>query len=650
MPEPSTPDLRPDALVQKLLQFDAADEISQGLEAVAMVNLHLGDYHQGQEQFSQSVVYYETALESYFGLITDDTPPERLLERCQIIKDIKIKIVQSLLAEGEHCIQNQSWETGLNAFKQALVYQPQNNLLFHHIGHCFLELKQWDSACFFLNQSLALNPQYDESYRLLGDIYAFHAFDSEKAIANYTHYCDLKPNNAGVWNMLCHLYNPTNLEKSIACGQKAIAIQPNFMTAVKNVLFGLIKSPHYSQKELYELTVKHITDCLYHLGFKDEAKYQYACPPSPKEKLHIAYISGDFLNHPVLMFILPILKNHNPEKFTVSLFSSSKTTDRYTEQCKSLAAHFHDISHLNDQEAAHLIHEQEIDILVDLGGHTGSSRVAVMAYKPAPIQISYIGYNNTTGIAAVDYFFTHRDLSHPEDQPYFAEKLYPISPYYCFESFDWHNPPDIASLPALENGYITFGSFNQINKINDGVLQLWSRVMAAVPDAKLLICRSALIPETMRERCQQAGISPERVILDTTYTLEKHHLVDIQLDTLPFNAVTTAFHSLEMGVPVLSLSGEHFQSRQGSYINRALGLADFTAQTPAEFVAKAVFWSQNLARLADIRSGLRNRLNASAFKDFKGMTATLEKAYQDMWQTYVNLFEITHQTSDLAAL
>jgi len=370
------------------------------------------------------------------------------------------------------------------------------------------------------------------------------------------------------------------------------------------------------------------------INFTEDKKIKHKNRATKNKKIHIAYLSADFYHHAVMYFIKPILANHNRQKFTVTCYSNSHNSDSITDQVKSQVDNFKDIKDLSDEEVARMMNKDKVDVLIDLGGHSGHSRIMVLAYKPAPVQITYVGFPNTTCLSEVDYFMTNNIMNKPEDQEFFSEKLLLHDwPYRCFEDLD-KNLPDIEPLPVLTNGYITFGSFNDLSKLSSRLLKTWAEILKQMPSSKLYICREPMIKETLYSKLEEFGISRDRLILDGKYIRSNYNKVDLALDTFPYSGVTTVLNSLNMGVPSVVFYDNTFQGREAANINHHLGLNELIAYNEEEYIKIAVNLANNVAKLTEYRNTLRERLKNSPFCDYKGFTRTIEDIYTKLWDEW----------------
>ena len=296
---------------------------------------------------------------------------------------------------------------------------------------------------------------------------------------------------------------------------------------------------------------------------------------------------------------------------------------------------------LTDPEVVQLIEQDRIDVLVNLAGHTGDNRLAVMAHKPAPLQVSFMGYPDTTGMAQVDYRFTDRWADLVDAQGFHTEQLMWLqSGFICYRPPGF--APAVGPLPALDKGFVTFGSFNNNGKINAHVLDLWAQVLRAVPRSRVLLKfeggDDGPVQQHYMDELSRRGISPDRITIVGRRPVLEHwdlyNQVDIALDTFPYHGTTTTCEALWMGVPSVTLVGKHHASRVGLSLLARTGLETFAAATPAEYVAKAAAYAGELDNLAVIRRSLRHMMQASPLCDAKAHARDVEAAYRMMWRTW----------------
>jgi protein O-GlcNAc transferase len=357
----------------------------------------------------------------------------------------------------------------------------------------------------------------------------------------------------------------------------------------------------------------------------------------PQRRLRIGFVSGDLKNHAVASFLEPVLER-------LSKYAGVELHAYYTETLEDavtvrLRAHFvgwNSVAQLTDPALAELIMSHRVDILIDLSGPTSMNRLRAFARKPASIQVSWIGYPGTTGLRAMDYYFADRHWLPPgQFDRHFVEKLVHLPAAAIFKPEP--AAPQVGALPALTTGYLTFGSFNRLGKINAVTIGLWSRLLRALPASRLVL---AGIPQDgqhtqLIDRFRAEGVSHERLTCYAHGRMETylalHHQVDLCLDTFPYNGGTTTHHALWMGVPTLTIAGTTPAGRQGAGILGLAGLDEFIATDAADFVAKGLQWAPRLNTLAEVRAGLRERCTHSPSQRPDVLVAALEQALRRMW-------------------
>jgi predicted O-linked N-acetylglucosamine transferase (SPINDLY family) len=358
-------------------------------------------------------------------------------------------------------------------------------------------------------------------------------------------------------------------------------------------------------------------------------------------RLRVGYVSPDFRQHSVAHFIEPVLAAHDRERFEVFCYANNTVSDDTTRRLKALVPQWRLIHGRDDAEVAQLIRADGIDILVDLAGHTAKNRLPLFGLKPAPVQVTWLGYPNTTGMTTMDFRITDRFADPPgESDSLHTERLYRMPE--CFLCFLPPAPsPDVGPLPALHRGFVTFASFNNFAKITPQVIAAWARLLQRVPGSRLAMKNismdAAHVREHLRTALARAGIEAARLeLLSPSATpmehLERYNAVDIGLDPFPYNGTTTTCDALWMGVPVVALEGRSHVGRVGVSLLNNAGLAQLVARDGDDYVEIAARLAGDLPRLASLRGALRERLRASPLMDAPRFTRHLEAAYADMWR------------------
>ncbi len=374
------------------------------------------------------------------------------------------------------------------------------------------------------------------------------------------------------------------------------------------------------------------------------ASTNFKRPKKAKPRLRVGYFSPDFRRHSVAYFVEPILEQHDIERFEIFCYALVDNPDVTTDRLKSLAEHWRSIENLPDDEVVKLIRDDRIDLLVDLAGHTYKNRLLVFAYKPAPLQLSYLGYPNTTGLPTIDYRLTDSFADPPsKTEASYTEKLVRLEPTaWCYRPMG--SVPAVSELPAKENDYITFGSFSMFYKLNGKVLSLWAHLLTQIAGSRLTLKAKSMADSSVRKsvikQFADFGIVEERISLksyEPSYEqhLENYREIDIALDPFPYNGTTTTCEALFMGVPVITLEGEEHRSRVGVSLLKQVGLENLIAKTPENYVGIACSLASETEALAELRKNLRARMENSPLMDEAGFTKRLETVYQEMWQKWV---------------
>ena len=362
-------------------------------------------------------------------------------------------------------------------------------------------------------------------------------------------------------------------------------------------------------------------------------------PHDPQRRIRVGYVSGDFGGHAVGMFMLPVLEHHDRGQFEIHCYHNKWAVHELTLVLRRSVEHWHDIAGADDDAVSQSIRTDGIDILVDLSGHTDRNRLTVFARHPAPLQVTWLGYLNTTGLAAMDYRICDRYSDPQGAERYHTERLLRLPhSQWCYAP--QHDIPVVQRPHAGQADAIVFGSFNQYAKISDACLDLWCRILDRIPEATLVVLGvpSGRTQEAFRDRVARRRIDPSRVVVDDRKSILEYFAaianVDIALDTLPYNGATTTLDTLWMGVPLVALRGDRGIARGGYSILQTLGLPELTASSPDEYVDTNVRLARDPAWRRSLRSTLRSRLAASPLMDSVGFVRDLEAAYRQIWRAW----------------
>lgn len=435
--------------------------------------------------------------------------------------------------------------------------------------------------------------------------------------------------------------------EAIMYTQKALKCKKDF-GGHSSLLFALNVMPEITQQEIYEESIA--WGQMHTARFIRRAREHFNTIHSNR-KIRIGYVSGDFRMHPVGYHLRPVLAAHDKQRFEIYLYNAFPRCDEMTEEFSKYADCYWDISLLPDEKVAEMIRRDGIDILVDLSGHTGYHRLMLFARRPAPVQVSWLGYFNTTGMEAIDYLLSDAITIPPADDCYIKEKVIRLPDCrFCYQAQPY--TPEVVSLPALRNGYITFGSFNAIHKMSYEVISLWSRVLLAVPNSRILLKSKSFIDESVKtdfvERFRCFGVTQDRIELRCksphAEMLAEYGDMDISLDTFPYNGGATTCEALWMGVPVVTLSGGTPISRQSKSYLYTIGYPEWVADTAEDFVRIAALLADDTDALQNIRMGLRNKVNVSPLCNGKQFTTNLEAVYVQIWRKWceeTNIVELS---------
>ncbi len=525
------------------------------------------------------------------------------------------------------------------AYRQAIAQRPTYAQAFCNLGIALRERGKLDKAHAAFAQAIALSPGYAEAHGNLGLVLKQQG-QPDQAVASFRQAIALDPaladphNNLG--NLLCDI---GQVDEAIAAYRNAITINPAFRKAHSNLVFTLNYHPDYDPgsiaQELRAWARQH-----------GDPLRQSIQPPSndrnPHRRLRIGYVSPDFRDHPVCRFALPLLANHDHSRFEIFCYGSVNHPDAITREVQQCANAWRDIARVPDSTVAQTIRDDQIDILVDLAGHTAENRLPIFATKPAPVQVTYLGFPASTGLDTIDYRFTDALADPPGlTDSYCTETLIRLpTTAWCYQPPQ--GAPRVDVLPCISSGRITFGSFNNFAKVTKPMLACWSQILRRVPGSRLFIKALGLHSERARSQLFQTmrdlGIAPERLDIRGPVPAGDHLALygsmDIALDTYPYHGTTTSCEALWMGVPVITLAGQSHVSRVGVSLLSNVRLPELIAQTSDQYIQIATELAQELPRLIDIRSSLRERMSKSPLMDGPRFARNIEAAYRQMWRNW----------------
>lgn len=515
----------------------------------------------------------------------------------------KKNYVDALINRGAILCELKRFDDALESYQIALSIKPDSVGVLNNRGNTLKELRRYNEALESFDLAIHIKPDYAEAYSNRGTIYRdLGRFD--EALADFSEAVRYKENYFNAHSNF--IFVLTYLERS------------NFSTRLEEAKkFGSILSKAFPNK------------------FDSWKKLN--------SKLRIGFVSGDFNSHPVGFFFENVLSSFDRSKLELFAYTASAYEDSITNRLKNYFHSYKSFLGLSDVECANLVYSDSVNILIDLSGHTAGNRLPVFAIKPAPIQISWLGYSGTTGVPEIDYVLGDPYVTPPDEECHFSEKVKRLSEtYYCF------TPPkadiQIYDLPALTSGRITFGCFNNFTKVSADVISLWAKVLSQVDGSQLFLKAKQLseprVVEDTRALLRSLGVSSERLLIEGPSNrveyLSSYNKVDIALDPFPYPGGTTSVEALWMGVPVLTKKGNSFIAHNGETIAHNSGQADWIAEDEADYIAKAIHFSSDLQALAKLRSGLRAQVLASPLFDAERFARNFEKAMFEIWEDYKN--------------
>jgi predicted O-linked N-acetylglucosamine transferase (SPINDLY family) len=520
-------------------------------------------------------------------------------------------------------------------FQAVLRIQPGHALAHNNLGATLLMQGNLDGAMASFENALRSWPDYAEAHGNLGIALKMRG-NLDEAEAHLREALRLRPASADVRNTLGGLLQlQGKLDEAMACFREAHRLAPGDPELHSNLLLCMNYDPKVDADSVF---AEH--RCWGHaFGRVPGAGPRKAHDRSPLRRLRIGYVSPDLCRHPLVRYLEPVLAHHDPAQVEIFCYAEVSAPDTVTARLQTLAQAWRWTCGKTDAQVAEQIRRDGIDILVDLASHTANNRLRVFAERPAPVQVTWLGYPNTTGLSTIDYRLTDDVMDPPGSPVLDTEELFRLPGGLCCFAPPADAPP-VAPLPALRRGYLTFGSLHNLAKLNAGVLDLWCRVLQAVPEARLLLFRTTLTGtarDHVHRQFTERGLASERLDLRQGSAapgyLGIYEEIDVALDTFPYAGGTTTCESLWMGAPMLSLGGTRPAARGSAALLAIVGLSDWVVPTSEEYVATAVRWANDLERLAQLRAGLRER-TAATLCDARRFTRGLEEAYRTMWRRW----------------
>ncbi|MGL6095584.1 MAG: tetratricopeptide repeat protein [Fimbriiglobus sp.] len=541
--------------------------------------------------------------------------------------DARLRLGDALMRAGK-------LDAAVAEFRTATEQAPVEPRAWYNLGLALHSAGRPADAEHALTTALERRPEYPDAHNALGLVWE-QAGRKDDAAERYRAAVGIHPDFADGWsNLGVNLCEQGRADDAIECLRRSLAVRPTAAMIHGNLLLFL----NYSSRVTPEQIVAEHRIFAERFAAPVPPRPPVPLPHDPARKLRVGYLSADFRGHTVSGFIELLLKNHDPDRVVVFAYPSVFRPDATTERLRGLCDKWRPIAGLSDDRAADLIRSDGVDVLVDLGGHTASNRLLVLARRPAPVQATVFGYPATTGLPAVDLRITDP----VSDPPGMTESLN-IEALLRLPDVAWvYRPPadapPVGPLPTATNRAFTFGSFNNAAKFSDACLEAWAGILTAVPDSRLVLLagQSKAGARRLADIFAAAGIAADRVTLLPRMSVADyfaaHGQLDVALDPFPYNGGVTSADALWMGVPVLGIAGRTYVSRQGAMLMGRVGHPGFTADSPAGLIELAKAWSEKRSELAVIRAGLRERMIASPICDAKRYVRNLEAALRTVWR------------------
>jgi predicted O-linked N-acetylglucosamine transferase (SPINDLY family) len=531
------------------------------------------------------------------------------------------------------------FEEAVKNYKQTLKLKPDFSLAYNNLGVVLKSLNKLDEALLTSKKAIELDPRFADAHNNIGAILQ-DLGNYDEAYKFYKKAIKLKSSySEAYYNLGILLKKLGKIEECVENFQKAVTVNQKNNRAYSNYLFNLNYLTKYDDNYYIEeakkfgLSLKKIDDQLC-------IPYKYTVNP---KKLTVGFVSADLRNHPVGYYLIDTLKYLKKKNIKLIAYHNSTETDDLTEKLKSHFDAWYNIEDKNDLKVINLIRENGIHILFDMSGHSKKNRLPIFINKPAPVQVTWIGYNASTGLKEIDYIIGDQYVTPLENKNQFTENILQLPNIWSCLSKPAFKIEKENSSPALKNGFITFGSFNNLSKINDKVIDVWSEILKRVENSKLFLKTKELdnlkMVENIRKKFQKNGINAEKIITEgrsktREEMLKKYNQIDIALDPFPYSGVTTSFESVWMGVPLYVLNGNNFYSRTGVSINKNLGMDDWIANNEKDYSTKILKLTSNFNQLSQTRKYLINKVDSSTLFDSSLFADNFNNILWKIWKKF----------------
>lgn len=572
---------------------------------------------------------------AYAGFLMNQGENEKSFEQFRQFLNCGEDAITQLLDYAQECSDRADTQLAIFVYEGVVRHAPDNYIANYNLGNSYQKIADFGRATDRFVKAIELNPQLGGAYNNLANIYrsqghsqkALDLFDKALKIPSVD--TDLILSNRGA------VYsNIGDMDAALTCYREAMKINPNNEDVYSNFLYGINYLDSLNEGEIFE----------YHNSWSDQFLINENLPrksivEAKGRAIRVGFVSGDFRTHSVAYFFCSLLRGVDKRRMHIYCYSTNEREDEVTEQIKSLIVGWRHISHLSDQDATDLIKTDSLDILVDLSGHTSGRRQSLFTLRPAPVQATWLGYPNTTGNRFIDYRITD-DVADPigvADSLHVEELIRLPTGFLCYQG-DASLP--VSDVPPMTvSNKITFGSFNNITKINNTVIRLWSRLLNEIEHSQLLIkslvFEDASASNKFLEKFKRYGVDQDQLILikyapDYQGHMALYNSVDVALDTFPYNGTTTTCEALWMGVPVLTLSHVSHRGRVSKSILSRVGLDDFSADSEQDYIDRARALINSPSSLIDLKRQLRSRMLDSVLTSSSQHAREMDNAFRHM--------------------
>lgn len=545
--------------------------------------------------------------------------------------------IQALNIIGQVLLEQKDYAGAIEYLGKSLKINSNDYEIWARLGYAYEKSNHYDNAINAFRKSLELNPKQAHVYDCIGRVLAKGNKDYE-ALPYFFKALEYDANNVDIHNNIGFTSKKLGLyEMALEHYQIANKLDPDNSIYLSSIIFNIHKDPKKGFQDFYDYAKqfyeRFVQPTKGNLNIDIKARLDIN-----KTKLRLGFVSADICQHPVSAYLIKVLEKINRDNFELYIYSANELQDGITERVKALVDRFIVIDKLEDIQAAELIANDKVDILFDLSGFTKGARLGIFKLQPAPVQITHIGYFGTLAMPEIDFLISDANLIRTEEEQYFTETIYRIPDCYCH--CDLYDLPEPATeLPYDRNSYITFGSTNSFHKISADVIAMWTKLLREIPNSKILF--DALVLGSKHNQSYllgifgRHGIDSSRIILRSSGPrqdfLKSYNDIDILLDPFPYGGGTTTIESLMMGVPVITINGDRWVSRQSTGFLKTSGHPELIANDINDYLAKTKELAADTKRLRSYRINLRTDMQNSELNIDK-YVPKFEQAIRDMWQ------------------